>query len=54
MTSPLRSSASTPRRLSLTVISAPRQPVASGMTLIGFLRGEQMNVYAGHERIAQE
>ena len=23
----------------------------SGMTLIGFLRGEQMNVYAGHERV---
>lgn len=25
---------------------------ASGMTLVGFLRGAQMNVYAGHSRVA--
>ena len=38
-------------------VSAPSQLAVdlareSGMTLIGFLRGEQMNVYTGQERIA--
>ncbi len=43
----------------LAAISAPSSlaielAADSGMTLIGFLRGEQMNVYAGHERILHE
>ena len=40
----------------LAAVSAPSSlaielAADSGMTLIGFLRGEQMNVYAGHERV---
>ncbi len=40
----------------LAAVSAPSQLAvdlaqACGMTLIGFLRGEQMNVYAGYERV---
>ena len=41
--------AAVPRRRSLAVELA----ADSGMTFIGFLRGEQMNVYAGYERIAR-
>ncbi|MEO8898254.1 MAG: formate dehydrogenase accessory sulfurtransferase FdhD, partial [Candidatus Dormibacter sp.] len=40
----------------IAAVSAPSQLAvdlaeASGMTLIGFLRGEQMNVYAGYQRV---
>jgi FdhD protein len=42
----------------LAAISAPSSLAVelaadSGMTLIGFLRGEQMNIYAGHERVVR-
>lgn len=42
----------------MAAVSAPSSLAAgladsAGMTLVGFLRGEQMNVYAGHERVQQ-
>jgi FdhD protein len=42
----------------LAAVSAPSNLAValaeeSGMTLVGFLRGEQMNVYAGHDRIVK-
>ena len=40
----------------IAAVSAPSQLAVdlareSGMTLVGFLRGEQMNVYTGHGRV---
>ena len=45
---PLLAAVSAPSSLAIELASE------SGMTLIGFLRGEQMNVYAGHERIIRD
>jgi FdhD protein len=41
----------------LAAVSAPSSPAVdlaaeSGLTLVGFLRGDSMNVYAGAERFA--
>jgi FdhD protein len=43
----------------LAAVSAPsdlavKLAAEAGMTLVGFLRGESMNVYAGHQRVAAD